>query len=43
VQAAELADVVAQVAPELPVRLGEGHRAAFLAYAQRQPMSGGYR
>ncbi|WP_345576536.1 DUF692 domain-containing protein [Streptomyces prasinosporus] len=41
--AAKRADVVAKVAPELPVILGEGYRAAFLAYAQAQPMTGGYR
>ncbi|MFD6906050.1 DUF692 domain-containing protein [Streptomyces sp. DSM 116494] len=41
--AAKRADVVAKVAPELPVILGEGYRPAFLAYAQTQPMGGGYR
>lgn len=41
--AAKRADVVAKVAPELPVILGDGYRAAFLAYAQTQPMTGGYR
>ncbi|MGX4689175.1 DUF692 domain-containing protein [Streptomyces sp. JNUCC 63] len=41
--ASKRADVVARVAPELPVLLGEGYRAAFLAYAQAHPMSGGYR
>ncbi|MFF4757898.1 DUF692 domain-containing protein [Streptomyces sp. NPDC001292] len=41
--AAKRADVVAKVAPELPVLLGEGYRAAFLAYAQKHPMAGGYR
>ncbi|MFI2425156.1 DUF692 domain-containing protein [Streptomyces sp. NPDC018955] len=41
--AAKRADVVAKVAPELPVILGRGYRAAFLAYAQTQPMTGGYR
>ncbi|MFF9125158.1 DUF692 domain-containing protein [Streptomyces sp. NPDC014889] len=41
--AAKRADVVAKVAPELPVLLGEEYRAAFLAYAQRHPMTGGYR
>ncbi|MDT0395243.1 DUF692 domain-containing protein [Streptomyces edwardsiae] len=40
---AKRADVVARVAPELPVILGDGYRAAFLAYAQTQPMTGGYR
>ncbi|MET9384143.1 DUF692 domain-containing protein [Streptomyces sp. NPDC002928] len=37
------ADVVAKVAPELPEILGGGYRPAFLAYAQRHPMTGGYR
>ncbi|MBG0851734.1 DUF692 domain-containing protein [Streptomyces spinoverrucosus] len=37
------ADVVAKVAPELPEILGAAYRPAFLAYAQRQPMTGGYR
>ncbi|WP_274034354.1 DUF692 domain-containing protein [Streptomyces sp. MMBL 11-1] len=41
--AAKRADVVAKVAPELPEILGEGYRAAFLAYAGSRPMSGGYR
>ncbi|GED84073.1 DUF692 domain-containing protein [Streptomyces sp. 6-11-2] len=41
--AAKRADVVAKVAPELTVLLGEGYRTAFLAYAQRHPMTGGYR
>ncbi|WP_369392596.1 DUF692 domain-containing protein [Streptomyces sp. CG1] len=41
--AAKRADVVAKVAPELPVILGAGYRAAFLAYARERPMSGGYR
>ncbi|GAB7060194.1 DUF692 domain-containing protein [Streptomyces mexicanus] len=41
--AAKRADVVAKVAPELPVVLGAGYRAAFLAYAQRHPMRGGHR
>ncbi|MFF8424701.1 DUF692 domain-containing protein [Streptomyces sp. NPDC016566] len=41
--AAKRADVVAKVAPELPVLLGEGYRVAFLAYARVRPMSGGYR
>lgn len=41
--AAKRADVVAKVAPELPVILGEGYRSAFLAYAQTLPMTGGYR
>ncbi len=41
--AGKRADVVAKVAPELPVILGDGYRAAFLAYAQGHPMTGGYR
>ncbi len=41
--AAKRADVVAKVAPELPVVLGAGYRTAFLAYARRHPMRGGYR
>ncbi|CAL9589277.1 DUF692 domain-containing protein [Streptomyces sp. enrichment culture] len=41
--AGKRADVVAKVAPELPVILGDAYRRAFLAYAQRQPMTGGYR
>ncbi|MFB6957590.1 DUF692 domain-containing protein [Streptomyces sp. NPDC056309] len=41
--AAKRADVVAKVAPELPVLLGEGYRTAFLAYAQSHPMTAGYR
>ncbi|MEU6197644.1 DUF692 domain-containing protein [Streptomyces sp. NPDC047061] len=41
--AAKRADVVAKVAPELPGILGAGYRAAFLAYAQERPMTGGYR
>ncbi|MEV5873147.1 DUF692 domain-containing protein [Streptomyces sp. NPDC052101] len=41
--AAKRADVVAKVAPELPVILGEGYRTAFLEYARQRPMSGGYR
>ncbi|GGY16590.1 DUF692 domain-containing protein [Streptomyces djakartensis] len=41
--AAKRADVVAKVAPELPVILGSGYRPAFLSYAQTQPMTGGYR
>ncbi|NKI44479.1 DUF692 domain-containing protein [Streptomyces physcomitrii] len=41
--AAKRADVVAKVAPELPVILGAGYRAAFLGYAQARPMTGGYR
>ncbi|MFI6704709.1 DUF692 domain-containing protein [Streptomyces sp. NPDC050509] len=41
--AAKRADVVAKVAPELPGILGDGFRPAFLAYAARRPMRGGYR
>ncbi|WP_243762604.1 DUF692 domain-containing protein [Streptomyces sp. enrichment culture] len=41
--AAKRADVVAKVAPELPVVLGAEYRSAFLAYAQVRPMTGGYR
>ncbi|MEU1101149.1 DUF692 domain-containing protein [Streptomyces tibetensis] len=41
--AAKRADVVAKVAPELPVILGGGYRAAFLGYAQTRPMTAGYR
>lgn len=38
------ADVIAKVAPELPVILGESSfRKAFVAYAQGRPMAGGYR
>lgn len=38
------ADVVAKVAPELPVILGEKRfRSAFFAYARGRPMTGGYR
>ncbi|MFF3613297.1 DUF692 domain-containing protein [Streptomyces sp. NPDC002580] len=41
--AGKRADVVAKVAPELPEILAAGYRPAFLAYAQRHPMTGGYR
>ncbi|MFD7135525.1 DUF692 domain-containing protein [Streptomyces sp. NPDC059894] len=41
--AAKRADVVAKVAPELPLILGGGYRAAFVAYAQGRPLRGGYR
>ncbi|MEU6477643.1 DUF692 family multinuclear iron-containing protein [Streptomyces sp. NPDC047017] len=41
--ASKRADVVAKVAPELPVILGAEYRPAFLAYARRHPMRGGYR
>ncbi|MFG3043916.1 DUF692 domain-containing protein [Streptomyces sp. NPDC048241] len=41
--AAKRADVVAKVAPELPLILGAGYREAFLGYARTRPMRGGYR
>ncbi|MZD05165.1 DUF692 family protein [Streptomyces sp. SID5785] len=42
--AGKRADVVAKVAPELPQILGaSAYREAFLGYAQRRPMTGGYR
>ncbi|MBO1335557.1 DUF692 domain-containing protein [Streptomyces sp. VRA16 Mangrove soil] len=42
--AGKRADVVAKVAPELPQILGApAYRTAFLAYAARRPMTGGYR
>ncbi|MGW0291339.1 DUF692 domain-containing protein [Streptomyces tuirus] len=41
--AAKRADVVAKVAPELPVILGGEYRTAFLGYAQNHPMIDGYR
>ncbi|MEH0473515.1 DUF692 domain-containing protein [Streptomyces sp. B21-097] len=41
--AAKRAVVVAKVAPELPLILGNGYRTAFIAYAQGHPMRGGYR
>ncbi|MGW0424875.1 DUF692 domain-containing protein [Streptomyces sp. NPDC003015] len=41
--AGKRADVVAKVAPELPVILGAGYRPAFLRYAQGAPMTDGYR
>ncbi|MEU6095776.1 DUF692 domain-containing protein [Streptomyces sp. NPDC047079] len=41
--AAKRAGVVAKVAPELPVILGEAYRTAFLDYAHARPMAGGYR
>ncbi|MFJ3441580.1 DUF692 domain-containing protein [Streptomyces sp. NPDC086081] len=41
--AAKRADVVAKVAPELPVILGPEYRPAFLGYAQTNPLTGGYR
>ncbi|RVU29109.1 DUF692 domain-containing protein [Streptomyces antnestii] len=41
---AKRADVVAKVAPELPVILGAAaYRPAFLSYARSRPMTGGYR
>ncbi|WP_149829796.1 DUF692 domain-containing protein [Streptomyces tailanensis] len=41
--AAKRADVVGKVAPELPEILGESYRPTFLAYAQGNPMTDGYR
>ncbi|TFE58263.1 DUF692 domain-containing protein [Streptomyces sp. ICN441] len=41
--AAKRADVVARVAPELPLILGTGYRTAYLDYAMSRPMRGGYR
>ncbi|MFY4717009.1 DUF692 domain-containing protein [Streptomyces sp. LaBMicrA B280] len=41
--AAKRADVVAKVAPELPVLLGASYREAFLEYARERPMRAGYR
>ncbi|WP_317445992.1 DUF692 domain-containing protein [Streptomyces collinus] len=41
--AAKRAGVVAKMAPELPVILGDGYREAFLGYARVRPMTGGYR
>ncbi|MGI5378886.1 DUF692 domain-containing protein [Streptomyces sp. CA-251387] len=41
--AGKRADVVAKVAPELPVILGERYRRAFLAYTHGHPMTDGYR
>ncbi|MFZ3567513.1 DUF692 family multinuclear iron-containing protein [Streptomyces sp. BH097] len=42
--AAKRADVVAKVAPELPLILGESaYRSLFLGYARRHPMTSGYR
>ncbi|MFD7940814.1 DUF692 domain-containing protein [Streptomyces sp. NPDC059755] len=41
--AAKRADVVAKVAPELPLILGSGYRTAFIAYAQGHALHGGYR
>jgi len=41
--AGKRADVVAKVAPELPVILGAAYRPAFLAYAHGRPMTDGYR
>lgn len=39
--AGKRADVVAKVAPELPLILGAGYRPAFLAYARTSAMTGG--
>ncbi|MFD5481642.1 DUF692 domain-containing protein [Streptomyces hawaiiensis] len=41
--AVKRAEVVAKVAPELPVILGAEYRTAFLGYAQTRPMTAGYR
>ncbi|MFI7409581.1 DUF692 family multinuclear iron-containing protein [Streptomyces sp. NPDC049627] len=41
--AGKRAEVVAKVAPELPVILGEGYRRAFLTYTHGHPMTDGYR
>ncbi|MEU6404874.1 DUF692 domain-containing protein [Streptomyces sp. NPDC046985] len=41
--ASKRADVVAKVAPELPMILGPAYRTAFLSYAQARPMREGYR
>lgn len=41
--AGKRADVVAKVAPELPVILGGGYRRAFVAYTHGHPMADGYR
>ncbi|MFE0250269.1 DUF692 domain-containing protein [Streptomyces sp. NPDC059010] len=41
--AGKRADVVAKVAPELPVILGQEYRRAFVAYTHGHPMSDGYR
>ncbi|MFG2551233.1 DUF692 domain-containing protein [Streptomyces sp. NPDC048581] len=41
--AGKRADVVAKVAPELPVILGGGYRRAFVAYTHGHPMTDGYR
>uniref|UniRef100_A0AAU3GNH9 DUF692 domain-containing protein n=1 Tax=Streptomyces sp. NBC_01401 TaxID=2903854 RepID=A0AAU3GNH9_9ACTN len=41
--AAKRAEVVAKVAPELPGILGDGYRAAFLAYARNRPLPAGHR
>ncbi|WP_190035126.1 multinuclear nonheme iron-dependent oxidase [Streptomyces fructofermentans] len=41
--AGKRADVVAKVAPELPVILAGAYRRAFLAYAHGHPMGDGYR
>ncbi|GAA1902537.1 hypothetical protein GCM10009753_35830 [Streptantibioticus ferralitis] len=41
--AAKRADIVAKVAPELPVILGADYRPAFVRYARSRPLPGGYR
>ncbi|MEV6123197.1 DUF692 family multinuclear iron-containing protein [Streptomyces sp. NPDC052077] len=41
--AGKRADVVAKVAPELPLILGAGYRSAFAAYARGRPMRGSHR
>ncbi|MDC2956990.1 DUF692 domain-containing protein [Streptomyces gilvifuscus] len=41
--AGKRADVVAKIASELPVILGERYRGLFLAYAHGHPLTGGYR
>ncbi|GLF97792.1 DUF692 domain-containing protein [Streptomyces yaizuensis] len=40
---AKRASVVARIAPELREILGDGYRAAFVAYARNRPMRDGYR
>jgi hypothetical protein len=40
---AKRADVIAKVAPELTGILGPRYRPAFVAYATRHPLTGGYR
>ncbi|MFF7334870.1 DUF692 family multinuclear iron-containing protein [Streptomyces sp. NPDC008150] len=41
--AAKRADIVAKVAPELPLILGDLYRSTFLCYAGTNPLSGGHR